>query len=64
MSDQDKPRRGVAIKLFGVILVFLGTLDSMMLWRGGFALNEAYVLLILTGIFLYIVGSIRGRKPA
>ena len=56
---EDEPKRGVAIKLFGVVFIFLGILDSMLFWRGGFEVNEAYALLIGSGIFLYVVGSIR-----
>ncbi|MHA1529468.1 MAG: hypothetical protein ACTSVG_10620 [Alphaproteobacteria bacterium] len=55
-----KPRKGVVIKLFGVILVFLGVLDSMVSWRGGFAVSEIYPLMIVAGLFLYAVGAIRG----
>lgn len=58
--EETRPKRGVAIKLFGVALVFLGMLDSMLSWRGGFALPTTYVLLMAAGIFLYAVGAIRG----
>lgn len=54
-----KPRKGVVIKLFGVILVFLGVLDSMVSWRGGFAVSEVYALMIVAGLALYAVGAIR-----
>ncbi len=57
--DEAGPKKGVVIKLFGVILIFLGVLDSMMSWRGGFPLSELYVLLIAGGIFLYALGAIR-----
>ena len=56
--EREPPRRGVAIKLLGVVLIILGTLDSMLSWRGGFALSETYVLLIAAGIFLYAIGAI------
>ena len=56
--EADAPRRGVAIKLLGVVLIILGVLDSMLSWRGGFVLNEAYVLLIASGIFVYAIGAI------
>jgi hypothetical protein len=62
--ERSAPRRGVAIKLLGVVLIFLGTLDSMLSWRGGFALNETYVLLIAAGNFLYAIGAMRhGGRP-
>ena len=59
-ARQAKPRKGVVTKLFGVILVFLGVLDSMVSWRGGFAVSEIYALMIVAGFALYAVGAIRG----
>ena len=59
-ARQAGPRKGVVTKLFGVILVFLGVLDSMVSWRGGFAVSEIYALMIVAGLALYAVGAIRG----
>ena len=58
--EETRPRKGVAIKLFGVALVFLGTLDSMLSWRGGFEVHETYALMMAAGVFLYAIGAIRG----
>ncbi|MFQ6024627.1 MAG: hypothetical protein ACE5NW_18080 [Acidiferrobacterales bacterium] len=33
--DNHQTKKGVKTKLFGVILIFLGVLDSMLPWRGG-----------------------------
>ncbi len=65
MSDdrtlpESAPRKGAAIKLFGVVLIFVGVLDSMLFWRGGFRMEGAYALLIAFGFFLYALGAIRG----
>ena len=49
----------MAIKLFGVTLVFLGVLDSMLSWRGGFQVEGAYALMMALGVFLYALGAIR-----
>lgn len=63
----DKPMetggtaRGSIIKLFGVVLVILGALDSMLMWRGGFALADVHVLLVACGLFLCLIGAIRQR---
>jgi hypothetical protein len=62
--ERPGPKKGVVTKIFGVILVFLGTLDSMLSWRGGFEVHETYALLIVSGIFLYAVGAIKGGKKA
>ena len=58
----DNQSRGAIIRIFGVILVILGTLDNMLMWRGGFALDAFYVLLIATGVVLYAIGTIRGGQ--
>jgi hypothetical protein len=34
-------------------------LDSLLSWRGGFAVSGLYVLLIGTGAYLYLIGAIR-----
>ena len=55
----DGPRKGVKTKLLGVVLVFLGAMDSMLSWRGGFAVSGYYFLLIALGVFVYVIGAIR-----
>jgi uncharacterized membrane protein len=60
--DATAPRRGVKTKLLGVVLVFLGVLDSMLAWRGGYALPDFPVALMAIGVFLYLVGAVRQRK--
>ena len=53
------PRKGAAIKLFGVAFIFVGMLDTMLSWRGGFRMDGAYALLIAFGFFLFALGVIR-----
>jgi hypothetical protein len=60
--ESDRPAKGYIIRLFGVVLIFLGGLDSMLSWRGGFAANDFYLLLIVSGLVLYGVGSVRRRN--
>ncbi len=69
MSDdralqENRPRKGVAVKLFGVILIFLGVLDSMLSWRGGFRVEGAYALMMALGVFLYALGAIGSGSRA
>ena len=52
-------KAGVKTKLFGVVLIFVGTMDAMLSWRGGLALDGFYVFLIAAGLALTVVGSIR-----
>ena len=55
--------KGSIIRLCGVVFIFVGVLDSMLLWRGGLAGHGFYFLLIAIGVFLYAIGSIaRGRR--
>jgi hypothetical protein len=54
--------RGAIFRIFGVILVILGWLDTMLLWRGGFEIIPFHAMLIVTGLLLYMIGAIRRRK--
>ena len=60
--DATAPRKGVKTKLLGVALVFLGVLDSMLAWRGGYAVSDFPVALIAAGVFIYLVGAVRQRN--
>ena len=60
--DRPAPRKGVVTKLFGVVLIFLGALDSMTAWRGGFAVSTSFAVLIAAGVLLFAVGAIRSRN--
>ena len=68
MSDdrtlpEKAPRKGAAIKLFGVAFIFVGILDTMLSWRGGFRMDGTYALLIAFGFFLFALGVIRSGGP-
>jgi hypothetical protein len=63
MDDQYNTK-GVKTRLFGVILIILGTLDSLLALRGGFTLNSFYGALIALGIFLYAIGAVRGGQQS
>ena len=60
--DHDSPRKGSIIKLFGVVLIFLGAMDSMLSWRGGFAVAGFYIALIAAGVVVYALGAVRGQR--
>ena len=64
MTDQDDEptgggNRGAIIRLFGVILIILGALDTMLSWRGGLAVPPFHGMLIVAGLFCCLVGAIR-----
>lgn len=64
MTDSGETRKGAIAKIFGVVLIFLGVLDSMLAWRGGLALNSFYVFLMASGALLYFIGAVRqGGEP-
>ncbi len=51
--------KGAIIRIMGVVLIILGTLDGMLSWRAGVALNNLYIFLILAGVLLFVVGVLR-----
>ncbi len=57
--ENTRIRRGVKTKLFGVILIFLATLDGMLSWRGGIEISDFYLFLFAVGVFLFALGVIR-----
>ncbi len=59
---EHRPARGAIIRLFGVILIFLGMLDSMLSWRAGMAVSDFVVVLFAAGAGIYALGAIRGRR--
>jgi hypothetical protein len=60
----EAPMKGVKTKLIGVVLVFVGVMNSMLSWRGGFALDDMPVLLLAGGVILYAVGAVRQGQGA
>ncbi|MCF6210397.1 MAG: hypothetical protein L3J88_08295 [Gammaproteobacteria bacterium] len=50
-------------KLLGVVMVSLGVLDSLLTLRGGLP-SEEYILLIVLGIAVFIIGAIRAGRQS
>ncbi len=62
MSEENpEPRKGVILKVFGAIMMFIGTLDLMLFWRGSMPVNWVHVGIFVTGVFLFAIGALRGR---
>ena len=61
MTDPTKPvnNRGAVIRIFGVILIILGSLDIMLSWRGGFEIASFHAGLLAGGVLLCLIGAIR-----
>ena len=63
-TGEPGPIKGVKTRLFGVGLVFVGMLDSMLAWRGGLDHSVIPVALIAAGLFLCFIGVVRrGNRP-
>ncbi len=60
---ETAPRKGAVIKMFGVALIFVGMLDTLLSWRGGFQMDGTYALVIAFGFFLFAIGAIRSGAP-
>ena len=60
--DRETVRKGSITKLFGVVLILIGGMDSMLSWRGGFAVGNFYIALIAAGIAIYAFGAIRSQR--
>ena len=54
-------RKGAIPIVFGVILVILGSLDSLLAWRGSFDVSKFSVAIIATGVVIYCIGVVKGR---
>ena len=63
-GDGVMSSRGAIIRLFGVILIILGTLNTMLSWRGGFQVPDLPVLMIAAGALLCLAGGIRRPKSS
>ena len=40
--ENPEPRKGVILKIFGVILIFLASLNVMLFWRGGMPVSAVF----------------------
>lgn len=54
--------RGAIVRLFGVILIILGGLNSMLSWRGGLEMVSFHSMLIVAGLLLCLVGAILKQR--
>ncbi len=59
---EETYRKGAKTKLFGAGLLFLGALNSMLSWRGGFAVSGFSASLLALGVVLLVVGAVRGGQ--
>ena len=50
--------RGAVVRIFGAIFIILGTLDTMLSWRGGFEVITFHTFLIAAGLLLCGIGAV------
>jgi hypothetical protein len=53
---------GALAKLFGVVVIFVGALDSLLAWRGGLPFDGFHGLLAGVGVVIYLFGAIRAQR--
>ena len=46
------------LQIIGAIIFFIGAFHSLFLIRGGIALNSFPTIILLSGLFLFIVGGV------
>lgn len=57
--------RGVKSRIFGVVLISLGALNSMLTMKGGFKPDPFNYLLIIAGVLFVLTGILRdGRRTS
>ncbi|MBL6931809.1 MAG: hypothetical protein ISR45_02585 [Rhodospirillales bacterium] len=56
------PPKGVKMKLFGVSLIILASLNLMVSWRGSLDVNLWQVLILGIGFFFYAIGAAKGAS--
>lgn len=62
--EPDHNNKGAIIKIFGVVLIILAVLDSMLAWRGGLSFSGFYVFLFSGGALLYAIGAVRHARAS
>ncbi|HBR16326.1 MAG: hypothetical protein A3G39_05820 [Deltaproteobacteria bacterium RIFCSPLOWO2_12_FULL_43_16] len=53
------PKRGVGLRIFGGVLFFLGMLNIMFSMKAGLATQNFYIFMIIAGIIIFVIGSLR-----
>ncbi len=69
MTDNGQPddhpnTLGPVVRLFGVVLIILGTLNTMLSWRGGFEVLSLPVYLFAAGILLCVIGGVLRERAS
>ncbi len=57
-------KQGTALKVFGVVLIILGSLNLMLCWRGGLSISPFYPVILLIGLGLFIIGKLKNSSES
>lgn len=60
-TENSDPPKGILLKIFGIILLFVGGLNMVLLWRAGLYIDTTFILYILAGLGIYAIGMGRAR---
>lgn len=60
MEEVKEKKKGIELRVFGVVLFLLGSLNAMLSWRGSFEFQGFYGTLMVSGIVFFIIGLLRG----
>ncbi len=61
MEEEFKEKKGVVLKMFGMSLILLSSLDLMFSWRSGFPIGILYPAILVAGTAMFVFGTLRGR---
>ncbi len=61
-SEINPEHKGVIPRLLGVVMILLGFMNSMLSWRGGFAIDPVYIVMLVAGLMLYITGILARNR--
>lgn len=53
----------VFLKVIGFMVLLIGSLNTMLAWKGGFISSDFQMALIGAGLILMVMGAIAGQRP-
>ncbi|GEM_PF-5477141 len=60
-STELTPKRGVGLRVFGSILILLGTINIIFYLKMGIETQGFYILMVAVGAVLFIIGLRRNK---
>jgi len=60
--QEDKPKKGVGLTVFGSVLFFLAMLNIAFYTKAEIELPKFYIYLLIAGLVVFIIGTSLNRK--